>query len=65
MIDGRSIFDQHVKTDIRIYEKIRKVTTGQRDTYTTGYLFWLSLLKKKCKLIAIDLSKQQAFHADL
>ena len=39
MIDGRSIFDQHVKTDIRIYEKIRKVTTGQRDTYTTGYLF--------------------------
>ena len=47
MIDGRNIFDQHVKTDIRIYEKIRKVTTGQRDNYTTGYLFWLSLFQKK------------------
>ena len=38
MIDGKHFFDQPIKNDKIIYEKIRKITTGQRDDYTTGYL---------------------------
>ena len=47
MIDGRNIFDQHVKTDIRIYEKIRKVTTGQRVTTQLVTYFDYLYFKKK------------------
>ena len=36
MIDGRNLFDQSVKNDIKTYENIRKITTGQGDDYTTG-----------------------------
>ena len=61
MIDGKNIFDQPVKNDKIMYEKIRKVATGQGDDYTTGgclldYIYF----KNYYKMIAIDLSKQQA-----
>ena len=36
MIDGRNFFDQSIKNDIKTYESIRKITTGQGDDYTTG-----------------------------
>ena len=29
MIDGKNFFDQPVKTDIRTYDNIRKLATGQ------------------------------------
>ena len=43
---------------------ILKIATGQGDNYTTGYLQDYTSLKKYYKMIAIDLSKQQAFDAD-
>ena len=52
MIDGRKYF-----------ENIRKITTGQGDDYTTGCLLDCSYFKEKYKLVAIDLSKQQALDA--
>ena len=58
MIDGRNFFDQPIKNDIRTYKNIRKITTGQRDDYTTGCLLDCNYFKKYYKMIAIDLRKQ-------
>ena len=64
MINGRSIFDQPVKNDIKTYENIGKIATGQGDDYTTEYLLDCNYFRKKhCKMIAIDLCKQQALDA--
>ena len=38
MIDGQNFFDQPVKIDLRTYDNIRKIATGQGDDYTTGCL---------------------------
>ena len=64
MIDGKNFFDQPTKNDKIAYEKIRKVATGQGDDYTTGCLLEYTYFKDYYKIIAIDLSKQQALDAD-
>ena len=64
MIDGKNFFDQPINNMIKTYENIRENTTGQRDDYTTGCLLDYTCFKKYYKMIAIDLSKQQALHAD-
>ena len=48
----------------KTYENIRKITTGQGDDYTTGCLLDYPYFKNHYKMIAIDLSKQQALDAD-
>ena len=64
MIDGRNFFDQPIKNDIKTYENIRKIATGQGDDYTTDCLLDYNYFKKHCKRIAIYLRKQQALDAD-
>ena len=64
MIDGKNFFDQPVKNDKVTYENIRKIATGQGDVYTTGCLLDYTYFKKYYKMIAVDLSKQQALDAD-
>ena len=64
MIDGKNFFDPLVKNDKVTYENIRKTSTGQGDDYTTGCLLDYTYFKKYQKMIAIDLSKQQALDAD-
>ena len=64
MFDGKIFFDQPVNSDLKTYENIRKVATGQGDDYTTGCLLNYTYFKKYYKMIAIDLSKQQALDAD-
>ena len=64
MIDGKNFFDQPVKNDKVTYENIRKITIGQGDDYTTGCLLDYTYVKKYYKMIAIDLSKQEALDAD-
>ena len=63
MIDGKNVFDLLLKNDLRIYDNIQKITTSQRDQYTTGCLLDYPYFKKYYKIISIDLSKQQAFDA--
>ena len=58
------LFDQPIKNDKITYENIRKITTGQGDDYTTGCLLDYAYFKDYYKMIAIDLSKQQALDAD-
>ena len=64
MIDGKNFFDQPVKNNKATYENIRKIATGKGDDYTTGCLLDYSYFKENYKMIAIDLSKQQALDAD-
>ena len=38
MIDEKNLFDQPVKNNLRKYDNIRKIATGQGDDYTAGCL---------------------------
>ena len=38
MVDGWNFFDQPVKNDLRTYDNIRKIATGQDDDYIIGCL---------------------------
>ena len=64
MIDRKNFFDQPIYSDLKTYENIRRVATGQGDDYATGCLLDYSYLQENYKRIAIDLSKQQVFDAD-
>ena len=64
MINGENFFDQSIKDNKVTYKNIRKIATGQGDDYTTGCLSDYPYFKDSNKMIAIDLSKQQALDAD-
>ena len=40
LTDAQNVFDQPVKNDLRTYDKIQKISTGQGDDYTTGCLLF-------------------------
>ena len=56
--------DIKTANDLKIYDNIRKIATGQGDHYTNGWLLGPLYLEKYYKLIAIDLSKQPKLDAD-
>ena len=64
VIDGKNFFDQLIKNDLKTYDNIRKIETGQGDDYTTRCLLDYPCFKNFYKLIAIDLIKQQKLDAD-
>ena len=64
MIDGENFFYKLLKNNLRTYDNIRKITTGQIDDYTTGCLLDYPYFKNYYKMIAIDLSKQQVLDTD-
>ena len=53
-----------MNNNFKTYENIRKIATSLGDDYTTGCLLDYSYFKDHYKMIAIDLSKQQALDAD-
>ena len=64
MIDGRKFSNQPVKNDLIAYDNIRKIATGQGGDYTTGCLLDYDYFNNYYKMVATDLSKQQARDAD-
>ena len=54
-IDGRNFYDQPINDSIKQYDKIRKISTGQGDDYTTGCLLDFGCFEKNYRLIAVDL----------
>ena len=64
MINGENFFDQPIKNNKVTYENIRKIATGQGDDYTTGCLLDYPYFANTYRMIAVDLSKQQALDAD-
>ena len=45
MIDGKSFFDQPIKNDLKIYDNVRNIETGQGDDCTTECLLEHPYLK--------------------
>ena len=64
MINGENFFDQPIKNNKGTYDNIRKIATGQGDDYTAGCLLDYPYFTDTYKMIAVDLSKQQALDAD-
>ena len=64
MTDGKIFLDQPAKIDMRTYENIQKIATGQGNDYTTSCLLDYNYFNNYYKIIAIDLSKQQALDVD-
>ena len=64
MIGGKNFFDQPINSMTETYENITKIAIGEGDDYTTGYLLDYLYFKDHYKMIAIDLSKQQALDTE-
>ena len=64
MTDVQNVCDQPIRNDLITYDNIRQIATGQGDDDTTGCLLDYNYFKKYYKMIAINLSKQQALHVD-
>ena len=64
MIDKKPFVINQLKNDLRTYENIQKIATGQGDDCTTGCLLDYNYFENYYKMIAIDLSKQQVLDAD-
>ena len=64
MINREDFFDQPIKNVKVTYENIWKNFTGTSDDYTTDSLLDYPYFKDNYKMIAVDLSKQQALDSD-
>ena len=64
MINGEKFFYQPIKNNKVTYENITKIATGKGADYATGCLLDYSYFADTYKMIAVDLSKQQALDAD-
>ena len=64
VINSENFFDQPIKNNKITYDNIRKIVTGQGDDYTTGSLLDYPYFPDTYKMIAVDLSKQQALDSD-
>ena len=49
-----TFFDQVVKNNLRTYDNIQKIATGQGNDYTSGCLLDYPYLKNYYKMILID-----------
>ena len=49
------------RVKIEDYYKVRKVSTGKGDDYTTGYLLYFAYFEKNYRLIAADLSTKKLY----
>ena len=58
------LLDQPVKNNVRTYNNTSKIAPDQGDDCTTRCLLHYNYFNKNYKMIAIDLSKQQALDAD-
>ena len=64
MINGENFFDQPIKNKKITFDNIRKIAIGYGDDNTTGCLLDYLYCADTYKMIAVDLSKQQALDAD-
>ena len=45
MINEKNSYDHPIDSDVKRYEEIRKLTTGQGEDYMTGYLLDYDYIK--------------------
>ena len=65
MINRQNFFDHPVKKSFITYDNIRNIAIGQGNNCTTGCHLDYNCFNNYYKMIAIDLSKQQALADDL
>ena len=64
IINGKNIYVQAIDSDIKRYEKIKKLTRGQGDDYATICLFDYDYIRNQYRLKAVDLSRQKKLDTD-
>ena len=64
MINGKEIYNQPIDSDIKQYEEVRKIATGQGEDYTTGILLEYDYIKNHYRLTAVDFSRQKELDVD-
>ena len=64
IINGKNFYDHPINFDIKWFEKIRKLTTGQGEDCTTGCLSDYQYIKNRYKLLAVHLSRPKELDAD-
>ena len=67
IVNGKNFDDQPIDSDIKWYEKIRRLTTGQTgqgEDHTTGCLSDYDNNKNHYRLIEVDLRRQKKLDAD-
>ena len=64
LIDGRTFYDHSIGDQIKQYDEMRKIATGQGEDYATGCLLDYQYFKDHYQLIAVDLSKQKKLDPD-
>ena len=64
IINGKNFYDQPNNSGIKRYREIRKLTAGQGEDYTTGYLLDYDYIKNHYRLKPVDLSRQKELDAD-
>ena len=64
IINVKNFYNQPTDSNIKQYEVIRKLTTGQGEDYTTRCLLNYDYIKNHYRLIAVDLSRQKELDAD-
>ena len=61
---SQNFYDKPINYSTKQFDEIRKISAGQGDDNTTGCLSDFAYFEKNYRLIAADLSKQQALDAD-
>ena len=56
----KNFHHQAIDSDIKRYEKIRKLNTGEGEDYTAGCLLDYDYIKNHYRLIAVDLSRSKS-----
>ena len=59
IINEKNVYNQAIDSDIKRYEEVRKLTTGQVEDYTTWCFLDYDYIKNHYRLIAVDLSIQK------
>ena len=52
--DKKKLYDPPINNNLKKYDNIRKIATGQSDDYTTGFLLDYLYFKNYYKLIATE-----------
>ena len=64
LVGDKTFYSQLANDQIKKYDEIRKIATGQRDDYTTGFLLDYQYFRDHDQLTVVDLSKQKELDAD-
>ena len=64
IIIGKKFYDQTIDSNIKRFEEIKKLTTGQGEDYTAGCFLDYEYIKNRYKSIAVYLSRQKVLDAD-